>query len=350
MSAAPPPPAIQRCPQCGTEVAASLLACPACHALVHAAELKRLADEAAAARAGGDFTATLAAWRRALELLPPDTRQHQTVTATVAELSREVDRLGGADAAKAKSTTGRGRLAKGTAGVGALALLLSKFKVVLVLLLTKGKLLLLGLTKASTVFSMALSFGVYWTVWGWKFALGLVASIYVHEMGHVAALRRFGIKATAPMFIPGIGAMVRLKQYPADPRENARIGLAGPVWGLGAAAVAFGVFRLTGAASWGAIAHVGAWINLFNLVPVWQLDGARGFHALSRHERWIAVAVIALMWFATAEGLLVLLLVCAVGVAGFGKPAEQGDTRALVEYSGLVVILSLMTRIVVPTP
>jgi len=69
--------------------------------------------------------------------------------------------------------------------------------------LGKGKLLLLGLTKSTTLFTMLLSMGVYWTAWGWRFALGLVLSIYVHEMGHVAALQRYGIKATAPMFIPG---------------------------------------------------------------------------------------------------------------------------------------------------
>ncbi len=52
---------------------------------------------------------------------------------------------------------------------------------------------------------------MYWTAWGWKFALGLVVSIYVHEMGHVAALRGYGTKANAPMFIPGLGALIRLK-------------------------------------------------------------------------------------------------------------------------------------------
>src|SRR3989454_12639768 len=81
---------------------------------------------------------------------------------------------------------------------------------------------------------MLLSAGVYWAAWGWKFALGVVLSIYVHEMGHVQALQRYGIKATAPMFIPGVGAVVRLKQYPASPREDARVGLAGPLGGLGA--------------------------------------------------------------------------------------------------------------------
>lgn len=75
---------------------------------------------------------------------------------------------------------------------GAILLFLWKFKVVLAFLLTKGKLLLLGFTKGSTFISMLLFLGVYRAAWGWKFAAGFVASIYVHEMGHVAMLQRFG--------------------------------------------------------------------------------------------------------------------------------------------------------------
>src|SRR2546422_5007806 len=68
------------------------------------------------------------------------------------------------------------------------------------------------------------------------------------------------------MFIPGVGAVVRLKQYPASPREDARVGLAGPLWGLGATAAAYAAYLGTGGGIWAAIAHFGAWVNLFNLV------------------------------------------------------------------------------------
>ena len=329
------------CPQCGTDVAPALLACPSCQRLVHADELKRLAAAAEQATQAGDSSAALAAWREALDLLPRDSTQHQVVSARVLELSRALDR----EPQAARQTS---RLGKGAAGLGALGALLVKFKFALIFLLTKAKLLLLGLTKASTFFTMVLSAGVYWTIWGWKFALGVVLSIYVHEMGHVQALQRYGIKATAPMFIPGIGAVIRLKQYPADAREDARVGLAGPLWGLSAALAAYVVYRVTNVGVWGAIAHFGAWVNLFNLVPVWQLDGARGFRALTRQQRWIAVAVIALMWFVTSEGLLVLLGVAAVASAGFGRAADEPDHTALLQYAFLVGVLSLMTRIAVP--
>lgn len=329
------------CPQCGTEVAPVLLACPSCHRLVHAEELKRLAADAERAEQAGDPSAALGHWRRALELLPDDTTEHQTATARVAALSREVER--------APAQHGNTKWGKATAGLGTLGVLLMKFKFLLVFIVTKAKLLLFGLTKASTFFSMLLSAGVYWTVWGWKFALGVVLSIYVHEMGHVQALQRFGIKATAPMFIPGFGALIRLKQYPADRREDARVGLAGPIWGVGAAAAAYALYLATGAGIWGAVAHFGAWVNLFNLLPVWQLDGARGFRSLTRAQRWIVVAVIGAMWLVTAEGLLALLFVAAALAAWFGEAAPQADRTGLLQFAWLVAILSLMTEISIPT-
>ena len=113
--------------------------------------------------------------------------------------------------------------------IGTIGALLFKFKTVGLLILTKGKLVLLGLTKLNTLLSMLVSIGVYWALYGWKFGLGFVLSIYVHEMGHVMALARYGIPASPPMFIPGFGAFVRLKAYPASAGEDARVGLAGPL-------------------------------------------------------------------------------------------------------------------------
>src|SRR6266700_3389851 len=329
------------CPQCGTQIAPALLACPSCHRLVHSDALKRLAAEAERSAQAGDMSAALAAWRQARELLPPDATQHTAVSARILELSRALD-------SRPAATKHGSPWGKGAAGVGAVSALLAKFKFVLLFVLTKAKFLLLGLTKGGTFLSMLLSAGLYWTIWGWKFAFGLVLSIYIHEMGHVQALQRYGIKATAPMFIPGFGAVIRLKQYPADAREDARVGLAGPLWGLGAALAAYAVYRATGVGVWGAIAHMGALVNLFNLVPVWQLDGARGFRALTRPQRWIAVAVIAVLWSVTSAGLLVLLGLAAAATAAFSRAAEEPDHTALLQYAFLVAVLSLMTRIAVP--
>src|SRR4051794_36887569 len=91
MSSGTDTPEPSNCPQCGGEIAPALLACPACQRLVYAAELKRLARAADEATGRGDLTGALVAWRRALELLPSQTRQHQAIAAKVATLSRQVD-------------------------------------------------------------------------------------------------------------------------------------------------------------------------------------------------------------------------------------------------------------------
>src|SRR5579863_4640477 len=331
---------------CGTEVAPALLACPSCHALVHAAVLKGLASSAEAAGRRGDRVEELANWRRALELLPPGSRQAAQVGARVAALS-EAAAMGRPPAAG----TDAGAAAGGEIGEGARrrsCSLRGGLATGLAFLATKAKLLLLGLTKAGTLLSMLLTVGVYWTIFGWWFAVLVVLSIYVHEMGHVAALRRFGIQASAPMFVPGLGALIRLRQHPANPREDARIGLAGPIWGLGAAAFAYAGFLLGWGPLWAAVARFGAWVNLFNLLPVWQLDGGRAFRALSRRQRLVAAAVLAGLWALSREGLLLLLLLAAA-VQAFRRDApETDDPIALGQYAGLAAVLTLLCQLHVP--
>ncbi len=218
------------------------------------------------------------------------------------------------------------------------------------MILGKGKLLLLGLTKASTLLSMVVSFGAYWSLWGWPFAAGLVLSIYIHEMGHVAALVRYGIKAGAPMFIPGLGAVIRAQQHLASTREDARVGLAGPVWGLGAAIACAIAFALTDLPILAGIAKLGAWINLFNLIPIWQLDGGRAFNALGRSDRWLAAIAASAAWAITEESFLMFLLLGAAYRAAFTPPAPQSDRPTLVAYVALVALLSVLTQIPVPMP
>ena len=332
------------CTQCGAELAPNLLACPSCHALVHADELKTLAAEADAATRTGALSDALAKWRRALELLPPQSSQHVVIRQKIEQLVRQVD-LGPEPPQQPAKAHSKPKWASTGGTLGVIGLLLWKFKFLVVFALTKAKLLLLGLTKASTFFSMLLSVGVYWSIWGWKFAVGLVLSIYVHEMGHVWMLRRYGIPATAPMFIPGLGAFIRLKQYPASPHEDARVGLAGPIWGWGAAVASYFIYLATDAKIFAAIAQFGAWINLFNLLPLFQLDGSHAFRALSKWERAGIAALMLVMWVTTHEGLL-LILGAVAAFRTFQKDAPtQRDTTVLLEFAFLILTLSLLSKI-----
>jgi Zn-dependent protease len=326
------------CPSCGTEVRATRLVCPACQGLVHASELRRLAEEAERATREGRRADAVTAWRAALELLPPEAVQSKTIGERLAALTEG----GEPAAAPSPAATSVGRKGVVTGVVVGLLVLLSKFKFLVVFALTKIKWLFAGLTKGGTFVSMALTLGVYWAAWGWRFALGLLVSLYIHEMGHVAALERLGIKATGPMFIPGLGAFVRLKQYPATPREDARVGLAGPIWGMGVAALCFALWQVTGYGLWGALAEWGGRINLFNLTPLGPLDGGRGFRALSRGGRWTMVALSGAALLVSGEP--VLFLVLGVGILNALGPApEQSDPHAFAWFAILITVLAALT-------
>jgi len=145
------------------------------------------------------------------------------------------------------------------------------------------------------------------------------------------------------MFIPGLGALIRMQQQVVNPKEDAAIGLAGPIYGLGAALVALGLWRATELPVFAAIAGVGAWINLFNLMPLGSLDGGRGFHAMSRAQRLLAALAVGAAWWLTGDG--VLLLVGIVGLARvLGDKAEtKGSGKTTVLYILLVASLTAIS-------
>jgi Zn-dependent protease len=359
VGAVPKPAPAHVCPACGSDVAPRLLSCPSCHQLVYADRLKELAQAAEAAQQSGALSVALAAWNEALSLLPRESRQYVAVTEKIAKLGRQVEsapprsslsKLPGAQPDPA-ATSGSRWSGGALSGVAAtLAIAVWKFKFLAVLLLTKGKLLLLGLTKASTFLSMFVTVALYWRVFGLWFAVGLVLSIYVHEMGHVFALTRYGIHAGAPLFVPGLGAFIRLKQELTDPKQDARVGLAGPIWGLGAALVCLAVFVATRQPIFGALAQFGAFVNLFNLLPIWQLDGGRAFRSLTRSQRWLAVAAIAAAWAVTDDGLLVLLLIGGTARTLMDKPSDKPDAVALGQYALLVWVLAALSQLPVRLP
>jgi Zn-dependent protease len=335
------------CASCGAELPARFLACPACHALVHAARLRSLAADAGRAERAGDTASTVEVWTTMVDLLPAGSLQRDQISRMLADGQARLAAAPGGSAAP-KPTPAKSGLKKKSGwlvGLGAIVVLLLKFKWALLFLLGKGKLLLFGLLKAKTFLSMGLALWVYMMAWGWKFAAGLVLSIYIHEMGHVAWLRRYGIAATAPMFIPGVGAFVRLRQAPKSPAEDARIGMAGPLWGLMAALGFLIVGRAAGWPVWLAIASVGAWINIFNLLPVWQLDGGRAWNALSRRERAWASAALWLLAILAGDGLFFIIAIAGSLRAFSGRAPEQGDRGALVWYVGLAAALTLIMRL-----
>jgi Zn-dependent protease len=203
---------------------------------------------------------------------------------------------------------GERRLKRGGGGIAALGLLIFKFfakiKVVL-LLLPKLKIL-------TTSGSMLVSVGAYSLIWGWRFALGFVVLLFVHEMGHVIQLRREGIKASAPVFIPFLGAAVWAKSLGDNAVAEARVGLAGPVLGSIGAAACIPIANATGNDFWRALAFTGFFLNLFNLLPVVPLDGGRAMAAMSPWMWALGLFGVVVLAFTYPNPIIVLIALLAV--------------------------------------
>ena len=178
------------------------------------------------------------------------------------------------------------------------------------LLLTKFKGLALLALKAKfvgTALTMILSVGAYALLFPVWFAVGFVVLIWVHEMGHVLQLRREGIPASAPMFVPFLGAFVAMKKMPKDALAEARVGLAGPVLGSLGALVAWGIYELTQEPLFLGLAYVGFFLNLFNLLPMLPLDGGRAVGALSPVFWLVGLVVLVALVVVSPNPILIII-------------------------------------------
>lgn len=156
--------------------------------------------------------------------------------------------------------------------------------------------------------TMILSIGAYALLWGVWFAIGFVLLIFVHELGHLIAARRCGLKVGVPVFIPFMGAIIALKEAPRDAWIEAQVGIGGPLLGTLGAATCEGIFHLTGNPMFRALAYVGFFLNLFNLAPVGFLDGGRIVTALSPWLWVIGFAIVAALTVMQPNFILFLIL------------------------------------------
>ena len=209
--------------------------------------------------------------------------------------------------------------------LAAIAAFFAKIKAILVLL-PKVKLF-------TTVGTMAVSLAAYGWIWGIPFAAGFVLLLFVHEMGHVIALRREGIKASAPMFVPFLGAVVAAKSLGDNATAEARVGLAGPVLGTIGAAVCILIWHATGNDIWRALAYTGFFLNLFNLLPVVPLDGGRAMAAMSPWM-WVVgfVALIPLVFVFSNPIMLIILILAGLETYRRLKQRRSPNAQTLAYY------------------
>lgn len=156
--------------------------------------------------------------------------------------------------------------------------------------------------------TMFLTIWLYATSFGWKFAVGFVLLIFVHECGHLLVARYWGLRAGAPVFIPFMGAFIALKDAPRNAWIEAQVGIGGPMLGTLGAALCFGVFLVTDLPIFAALAYVGFLLNLFNLAPIGFLDGGRIATALSPWLWLVGVVAMIAMLFANPYSFILWLI------------------------------------------
>lgn len=309
------------CGQCGAPLAPGSLACSQCRALVYAARLEALAASARKHEQAQSLTAAQADWRAVLELLPADSSQASWVRTKLAELEPA-------------------RTLPEPRGPPAWTRKLGPFAP-LVLLLLKGK-LFLSLLKIPFLLSFASFAGLYWGLYGAKFGIGLAVLVLVHELGHFVEVKRRGMAADLPMFLPGFGAYVRWTAADAAPDTRALVSLAGPLAGAAGAALCGLLWLQAQEPLWIALASFSAFINLMNLIPVWRLDGGQAIGSIDRSGR-IGIALAALLLAAYFSQPLLLLVAGGAVYRAFSanRSAEPPPHYGLTLY--FIVLLAVLS-------
>jgi Zn-dependent protease len=209
----------------------------------------------------------------------------------------------------------------------------------LAILLLKGKTALFAIFKLKFLLSFASFIGLYWALYGARFGIGFAVMILIHEMGHYIDVKRRGIPADMPVFLPGFGAYVRWESLGVSLETRAAISLAGPLAGCFAAAISGLLWWKTGNGIWAALARSGAWLNVMNLIPVWVLDGGQAMSALSKTQRVIILTGCLVLWLVLGESVF-FLVALGVGWRLFTKDLPPHPSRATTIYY-LAVLTSL---------
>jgi len=322
-------PPSQFCASCSGELPPGALECPTCHTLVHAEALEQMAAQARALENQSKPLEARERWLEALKLLPAESSQAEWVLDHARQLA-----LAARPSAQPES---RNKWASKLGPLAPLAVALSKAKV------------LLAIFKLNFLLSLAAFMGVYWALYGPRFGLGFVALILVHEMGHFIDIKRRGLPAEMPVFLPGLGAYVRWQALGVSRETRAAVSLAGPLTGLLAAAACALVWWHTGNGIWAALARASAWLNVLNLIPVWVLDGGQAVAAMDKQERvWLLSSSLAL-WLLLDQRVF-LLVALGAGFRLFTKDFPPQPSRASTAYFISVLAALGLVMWILPGP
>ena len=312
------------CPRCLKTLPAGALVCDQCHALLHAQTLEQLSTGAKLLEQQGHSAQARAAWEQALKLLPPESAQAEWVRNRAAMLALSTKE----SAAKEPQHN----WAKWLGPLAPVAIAFTKLKVLFALFQLKF-LLTLGAFVA-----------FYWAMFGAKFGAGFAAMILIHEMGHYVDVKRRGLPADMPVFLPGLGAYVRWHALGVSDETRSAVSLAGPLAGALAAGICALAWLKTGNDVWAALARAGAWFNVLNLTPVWILDGGQAVSVLNKGERMILMTACLILWLLMDEKIFFLV------AAGFGwriftkDIPERPSPSTTAYFAAVLIVLGVILR------
>ena len=256
-----------------------------------------------------------------LPLLPSDSRQ----AAWILSHARSLDQL----AEQTQPQASENKWAQRLGPVGPLAVLLAK-----------GKFLLSAVFKLKFLLSFIAFFGFYWAAFGAKFGVGFAVLILIHEMGHYIDIKRRGLPADMPVFLPGFGAYVRWQAAGVPIEVQAEVSLAGPFAGFLSSVACAVIWAQTHDQLWAALARSGAWLNLLNLIPVWMLDGGHAALALSKSHRIILLMASLALWLFFSENLFFLIALGAAYRAFLTRDLPSRPNSTTIVYF-LIVLTAL---------
>ncbi|HVT22301.1 MAG TPA: site-2 protease family protein [Mycobacteriales bacterium] len=174
--------------------------------------------------------------------------------------------------------------------------------------------------------SMAVSIAAYAQLWGWKFAVGFVVLLLVHEFGHVIALRMRGIRASAVVFLPLLGAFTSWAPKERDPYQEAETALAGPVIGAAGGLALAAYAHTSGSNLMRALAFTALLLNLFNLIPLVPLDGGRVADLIYPWV-WVVVGIGLVGYLVVRPEPLVVVILLLVGYELYSQSRRPVDER-----------------------
>ncbi len=308
----------QTCPRCGRALAPGALECGQCKSLLHADQVEQYAAHARVREAHGDLQQAREYWLACLPLLPTQPQHAGWVRQHIQELDSAIHSSQPAQ----PGSQPRSRWAEKLGPLGPI---------------------LLALWKIKPLLSFVAFFGFYWQIWGASFGLGFAMLVLIHEMGHFIDIKRRGLPADMPMFLPGLGAYVRWNALGVPLETRAAISLAGPLAGFFAAAICAVLWFQTGYGLWAALARTSAWFNALNLVPLWIFDGSKGILPLNRLERVVVLLVSAGLGYALGEWVFGLVAIGA-GVRLFTRDVPSDHNNSIAAYfvaviTGLAIVL-----------